>query len=67
MKMLKATTKSYNLYANDDISESDFDFDYSDCKTKETNFWSNIECFMCKLPFCLKGEKGCFLIIIRFL
>jgi len=30
------------------------------CSTKEANFRSNIECFTCKLPFCLKEEKNCF-------
>ena len=30
------------------------------CSTKETNFRSNIECFTCKLPFCLKDERNCF-------
>ena len=30
------------------------------CSTKEANFRSNIECFTCKLPFCLKEEKDCF-------
>ena len=29
------------------------------CSTKEANFRSNIECFTCKLPFCLKEEKNC--------
>ena len=29
------------------------------CSTK-ANFRSNIECFTCKLPFCLKEEKNCF-------
>ena len=28
------------------------------CSTKEVNFRSNIECFTCKLPFCLKEEKN---------
>jgi hypothetical protein len=26
------------------------------CSTKETNFRSNIECFTCKLSFCVKDE-----------
>jgi hypothetical protein len=30
------------------------------CSTKEADFRSNIECFTCKLPFCLKDEKNCF-------
>ena len=30
------------------------------CSTKEANFRSNIECFTCKLPCCLKEEKNCF-------
>ena len=30
------------------------------CSTKEAYFRSNIECFTCKLPFCLKEEKKCF-------
>ncbi len=30
------------------------------CSTKETNFRSNIECFTCKLSFCLKDGKNCF-------
>ena len=30
------------------------------CSIKEANFRSNIECFTCKLPFCLKEEKNCF-------
>ena len=30
------------------------------CSSKEANFRSNIECFTCKLPFCLKEEKNCF-------
>ena len=30
------------------------------CSTKEANFRSNIECFTCKLPFCLKEEKKLF-------
>jgi hypothetical protein len=37
------------------------------CSTKEADFRSNIECFTCKLPFCLKDKKIVFLIIIRFL
>lgn len=30
------------------------------CSTKEANFRSNIECYTCKLTFCLKEEKNCF-------
>ena len=30
------------------------------CSTTEADFRSNIECFTCKLPFCLKDEKNCF-------
>ena len=30
------------------------------CCTKAANFRSNVECFTCKLPFCLKEEKNCF-------
>ena len=30
------------------------------CSTKDTNFLSNIKCFIFKLPFCLKEEKHCF-------
>ena len=30
------------------------------CSSKEANFRSNIECFTCKLPCCLKEEKNCF-------
>ena len=30
------------------------------CSSNEANFRSNIECFTCILPFCLKEEKNCF-------
>ena len=30
------------------------------CSSKEANFRSNIKCFTCKLPSCLKEEKNCF-------
>jgi hypothetical protein len=30
------------------------------CSTKEADFRSNIECFICKLRYCLKHEKNCF-------
>ena len=29
------------------------------CSNKERDFRSNIECFTCKLSFCLKDEKDC--------
>jgi hypothetical protein len=37
------------------------------CSTKEAEVRSDIECFTCKLAFCLKEGKFVFLIIIRFL
>ncbi len=30
------------------------------CSTKEANFRFNVECFTCKLSFCLKDKKNCF-------
>ena len=30
------------------------------CSTKETDVRSTVECFSCKLSFCLKDEKNCF-------
>ena len=30
------------------------------CSTKEADFRTNIECFTCKLPFCLRDKKNCF-------
>ena len=34
---------------------------YAYCSTKEAEVRSSIECFSCKLAFCLKDDKNCFL------
>jgi hypothetical protein len=41
---------------------------YAYCSTNEAEVRFDIECFTCKLAFCLKEGKHCFfLIIIKFL